>query len=206
MRSIAIVLGLVFCGISMSALGQAAVNSDNYPPYPDLGNQFTRQTLTLSERQAFEMRAVQKLHDLADYMGLAGSASYEGQLRKKAVVMATDLFLNDAQTFAMFLPDCRSPGMGPVGEYLRLLSTSKQYETLVAKVGEISLVAPGRETEEGTYQGRLGFVLDVDFKKGDISKCQRSFTGEIDFVLIRVNKKFGDKEKLVWETKLGGVH
>lgn len=206
MKSIAIILGLIFSSISMAGMAQSDMNSDDFPPYPRLGNQFTRQTLTLSERQAFEMRAVQKLRDLADYMGLAGSASYDGQLRKKAVVMAVDLFLDDDQVFAMFLPDCRSPGMGPVGEYMRLLSSSKQYETLVAQVGEISLVAPGRETETGNYEGKLKFVLDVDFRKGDISKCQRTFKGEIDFVLLRVKKKFGNNEKLVWETKLGSVH
>jgi hypothetical protein len=206
MKSIAIILGLLFCGISLTAFSQTSMNTDDYPPYPNLGSQFQRQTLTLSERQAFEQRAVQKLRDLADYIGLAGSASYDGQLRKQAGGMAVDLFLNESQTFVMFLPDCRAPGMGPIGEYLRLLAASKQYETLVTKVGQISLLAPGMETEEGTYAGRLGFVMNVDFRNNEISKCDRSFTGEIDFILLRVKKKFGNKEKLVWETKLGGVH
>lgn len=202
-RYIIIILGALFSWIQVN--GQDAGHRPLDKPFPNLYNQFAYVILPDVQLEAFGNRAVQKLFDFADYLNLISDREYDMDFRNKAMGMAEDLFLDKSLDFPDLTRHEAPISMTTVGNFLSVISKSKAFDKVEAtiKSAEITEEA-GREGQTG-YFGKIRFEMELVGKMKGKEVFSESYNGEIEFSIIQEIKKFGNKNRPVWESKLGKV-
>jgi hypothetical protein len=164
---------------------------------------FTTDTLPLNELKAYEMTAIQKLIDMADYLRVISDTTLDVRLRQQAYEMILGMCLpgrmedkdwemvyseRDLNARDPMLSQCRSEGL-----------------PCYVQPSQISIIEPFTRKNDTTLKGTLLFCQNNILHDGRTMRggLTRSYT--IDIYLIRNMKTFGSQQLRVWETYLGDI-
>ncbi|BDS13928.1 hypothetical protein [Aureispira anguillae] len=159
----------------------------------------------------YEEQAILKLQDMLDYMALIGSSQYNDVLRETAMetVLANfdetarvscDWVLNNGLEQAKDGASCTPVKM------LKELFAAAYYEIKV-NYETVRINQPLKKLPDGNYRGQLLYQQEVATQKikNTPSKMATPKAIKIDFLLERVEKKFGDEQEIIWEIKFLGM-
>ena len=130
--------------------------------------------LSESDLRAFEIRGIQKLHDLAALIEIIGDETYDSKLRDKAKQHALGFFANDS---------CPVMGMA-CRKYLGRVMGGRD-EPLM-NIQHIKVISPFTLFKDGQYTALIGFQMSGN------NEMQASLVAQ------RTRKQFGTEEEEVW--------
>ena len=142
--------------------------------------------LTRRNLEAFESRAVEKLEDYADYLGMVSDAGLDSSFREQARENLFGLFLEgEAPESTITLG---IPGDG--------------FTKLAFMIDSVKVLVPLEKENKKNYQGRLRYRFHtLGIHLADTILIQSSHE-EMGMVLQKRNKEFGEKRLQVWEVRL----
>jgi len=125
--------------------------------------------------QAYQLTAIQKFSDLADYLKVAVDSSAGPAFRQKAAEMASCMFVAGKQA-PVFLAG--------------------------AVVDSVWISGELQQASDSMYAGELSFVLQIPQKNGPGSKTR---AGKAGFFAVKQDKAFGKDTLRVWNVLLGDI-
>ena len=151
-----------------------------------LEDKFTSGKVSEAELKVFEERAVQKLKDFNDYLDIISNKKLDKRMRQDAIKQAEALFTS---------PDCKirfTYENMSISDYI-----NRKYKYGNGASPQIDSVTVGEPLtfSNGSYKGTL---------HGRSSNGGVAPTITIQMQLIKVQKKFGDEVKDVWDVRLCG--
>ncbi len=167
------------------------------PTEAELTDQLTADRLSPAQLRAFELRAQQKLRDFFDYLTLVGDPALDSTFRTEAAEQATALFTNP-RAVVRIAPTGQSAEDRVVGQWLKALAKSDEAATFL--MGEPALIRPLTLGDSSQYRGALS--VPVPSAGDGESEAQ---TYQVNVLVKRVDKDFGEDEMQVWEVFLEGV-
>jgi hypothetical protein len=142
-----------------------------------LEDKFTSGRVSQEELRGFEQRAIQKLHDFGDYLQIIADKQLDDKLRKEAIKQAEGIF---ADSNCQITIDTNPI---PLALYLQKVYTGKVKVLYISE--EISVATPLTYDSDG-YSGILQLHNGLTYS----------------MKLLKVEKKFGDEVKEVWDVRL----
>lgn len=142
--------------------------------------------LTRKNLGAFESRAVEKLEDYADYLGMVSDSVLDDSFREQARENLFGLFLEGTA------PESTSPTDFPGDGFAKLTFL----------IDSVMVLHP-LEIENGKdYRGRLQYRFHTLGIQAADTILLRSSIEEMEMVLQKRSKEFGEKRLQVWEVQL----
>ena len=169
--------------VSGRELAVAESNEDD-----QFDEQFSTTNPSEQNLSAFESRAIQKLEDFYELLGIVGDPSYDSAFRRQAVSLALDLFNREE---AILSKEGKNT-MTTLTQYLE--GVFKTRPAFKYGVKNISLSSPFLQESEDRYQAELSYHLD-----------QEEDTLKMNVVLVKKPKLFGQEKRYVWEVLLAGI-
>jgi hypothetical protein len=146
---------------------------------------------SLSERnlEAFEFRAVQKLMDYSDHLGIIYSEGYVESFRQQARQNISSYFNNSENAEIALNPDI----------------ISGSYNSFIFEIDSIDIIEPLQRETGIQYKGSMKYVEKIlGVGLADTTTISRS-SKTIEIVLQMDYKDFGEQSLLVWEILLGEI-
>ena len=150
---------------------------------------FTSESLSDDNLEAFEFKAVEKLMDYADYLGIIYSEGFAASFRQQARQNITAYF-NTGENAEMAL----SPG-----------SISGSYKSHHFLIDSVDIIKPLYRETDTRYTGSMGYAeLILGINTTDTIIVSHSHKA-IEIILQMDYKDFGENSLLVWEVLLGEI-
>lgn len=150
---------------------------------------FTSESLSEDNLEAFEYKAVEKLMDYADYLGIIYSEGYDSSFRQQARQNIRGFFNSPEHAEAALILE------GYTGPY-------KAYLTLIDAV---DLIQPLQRASDTRYTGSMGYSeMILGISASDTVPTSHS-RKTIEIILQMDYKDFGENSLLVWEVLLGAI-
>ena len=159
---------------------------------------FTGNQLLPGELSAFEIKALQKLRDISDYMKIYADSSYPQTFRKQSRQMIQTNFKNDADLLDFY-------------NHLELREDTVN-DLLIAKGIEGKFNAElesivisknlGRESDS-VYDGEISFLHRINSVITGDTLAIKSDKFRINIILEKIRKDFGDNTEDVWSVLFG---
>jgi hypothetical protein len=164
---------------------------------------FESETVPVHLLRSYEMVAMQKVTDFADYLNLLSDTSHDLKIRQQAAVMARSLFLSGESKVDNWSREFNLSGVNG-SDQLVSSALDKGLPWLIKPLN-ISVREPFTLLNESTFAGEVTFSLERTPRTGEEIQGDPSgpFTAEI--WLIRSPKTFGAKRLKVWEVSLGDI-
>ena len=165
---------------------------------------FISDTLSDQFLKSFEITAIQKLNDFADYLKIISDTSLEVQFRQQAAGLVRDLFVNDKiglHDWGIIYPEHNPETLKYLIEHC--LSDGIPFWI---QPSQISIRNSFTRENDSTYLGSLSFYQNrIPFINPEQSEI---VIGElvIDIYLIKSLKFIGDQQFKVWDVYLGDIH
>lgn len=157
---------------------------------------FESDFLSPDQLHGFEVTAMQKARDVADYYTILCDTAANILFREKAAGLLNSLFINDD----VLLDIINSANIKTLRQLTRE-GLSGQGPTTALSVKDVSLARPLSRLNDTLYNGKL----QVQYLIGrTASSSQRSKT--MDFQVARINKVFGKDSLRVWTVQLGSMN
>jgi hypothetical protein len=158
-------------------------------------SQFTAEVPSSISLNAFERRAMEKLKDFSDYLGIISDQSYDVEFRQKAVVQARSMFIDHSKIrFERY-------GAQKIDIFLSNLQENAEKSKII--ISNIALGEPLKETVAALYEGSL--IFDFYMISNDGTPMADKHSMKAEFFLIKTSKLFGTTQKVVWEIFLGNI-
>lgn len=197
--------GLIFTGCGQAnheRSPEAIINSIKADSMMISGFEFEKDSLSDSSLRAFEVRAAQKLRDVADLIQIMSDTSIEQSFREQAKQMMISTFLKGANTITFKSDDNRT----------EKLTITQLTDSLLANTDpKLEVEVTGIESQQNlqrkkayTYEGSLSFNQSIYQRRNGSLKLTKH-NMKISIVVKRIVKKFGTSSKEVWEVLLGNV-
>jgi hypothetical protein len=154
--------------------------------------------------KAFEVKAIQKLSDFADYLKIASDSSLDATFRQQAALMAAKLFIpgeintrkwgkiydeNDLTTLDKLLNESQKQGMHCWVQPIQIVT-----------------ITPLTRENDSTFKGMLSFYQRcILFSKPGSSEI-KSGKLLIDMYAVKRIKPFGNEKLCIWEVYLGDMN
>jgi len=166
-------------------------------------NVFTSDSLSDYFLRAYEMTAIEKLNDFADYMKIISDTTLDLRIRKHTAELARGLFLNDEIDLSGWSKSWPEPGLN-IPDNLISYSLSDGV-SFYNRPMEINLIKPFTSINDSTFTGDLSF----NYKSFSLSGQDTSgiVSGElvIDIYLVKKLRYFGKDQIKVWDVYLGDI-
>ena len=165
---------LLLCVLPFLGTAQSASNS--------MENSFTAEKLTNKQVLIFQQRAIQKLQDFYDFLGIVSNPVYEKHMREDAKAQAKQMFYQadctvDGKLAKTYIDSCFG------------LKTRLALKVVNVKVKD-TMKMQANVLDNEYYQGVITFNLS--------SGTETTTTKTAYVVLARSNKQFGAAKKEVW--------
>ncbi len=198
-KYIGIIILSLFFGINI--FSQVDVQEKNFE---QLQNTLTNEKQTAYDLTGFEGRAMQKLEDLAGYIEIISNKEYDLTLRKHALSLAGKLFYDDRITIKNSDKQLSSLNILELNEYLNsVLKTG--YAKIVVEITDREYVENLKQSKFDSYSGKLIFEQTNTYYKNKEVQEETIEKKEVDIILIKTEKAFGEKKKSVWNVFLGDI-
>ena len=164
---------------------------------------FTSDTLSDQLLRAFEITAIEKLNDFADYLKILSDTALELKFRQHAAELTRDLFVPGEIKLKKWSKMYGIPGL----HTLDLLLEHSLAEGISYSIqpSQINIRNPFSSVNDSTCTGVLSFILDSNPLDDQEQSQKVSDTLDIDIYLIKEIKSFGHKQFRVWEVYLGNL-
>lgn len=160
-------------------------------------SQFTAERLSEKHFEAFETRAIEKLHDFTDYLRIISDDRYNEEFKINAMTQARELFIEHS---LITLPDITESAS--LDAFLDQSYQNPNPGYLI--IENPSIKVPLREATKNLYEGAVAFQLSL-LVNGDTLKTKTE-ERQAQFYLMKTEKNFGAKKKKVWEVFLGDIY
>jgi hypothetical protein len=166
--------------------------------YQDIENEFIKDELSVEDLSAYEIRAIQKLMDIADYININADTSISVQFRNQANQMIRENFFekNDAKNFYM--------NLGILEDTLNTTLYYLKYgEFFKTEFNSIEITNHFQKESDLEYTGEIQFNQRISLlNRADTVLI--NFPRRISMLAVKNEKNFGSKTQEVWEVYLGG--
>ena len=167
--------------------------------------------LNVQNLNTYEEQALLKLKDMLDYLSIIGSGKYNREMRETTLKSVLLNFVDKAELNCNWLIDDAentSSELKCLAEVLLKDFLKADYYDFQMNVKDVRILEKLKKSDNGNYTGRLSFEQSFQLKisaRDSNYYQQKTKAFEIDFLLLRVNKKFGNEEEEVWEVQFTGL-
>jgi hypothetical protein len=167
--------------------------------YQNIENEFMKDELSMEDLNAFKIRAVQKLKDIADYINITADTSISVQFRKQASQMIRENFIekSDLKIFYKNL-EILEDTLNSALYYIKYGGIFK------TEFNSIEIVNHFQKDSDLKYSGEIQFSQRISYLN-QLDTVVTSFTKRISMVALKTEKNFGNETQEVWEVYLGEV-
>jgi hypothetical protein len=160
----------------------------------------------LSEQslRAFELKAKQKLADLADYLQIYSDPSLDGSFRDLTREMILDLFISDSVHIKLKIPGEMKGKNLSINEFLKMYP-SQVKNSIAFTFDSIVLSEPLHKVNDQWYTGSLKFLRRYKVSLQTNSGITRSVNNKVDIIATKVKKQFGTDKLQIWRIFLGDI-
>ena len=145
-----------------------------------VSDDFTSESLSGKNLEAFEFKAVEKLMDYADYLGIIYSEEFAESFREQARHMMTGLFTTSENADRALFPE----------------NISGSYNSYQILIDSVEIKNPLHRESDATYTGIMRYnELILGISPADTAVLNRS-QKMIDIILQMAYKDFGEKSKV----------
>lgn len=150
---------------------------------------FTSESLSDDNLEAFELKAVEKLLDYADYLGIIYSEGYDPSFRQQARQNIFGFFSSPEHAEAALFPEGFT---GPYKAHLILIDA-------------VDIREPLQRASDTRYTGSMAYAEMISGISNS-DTIPASFSRKtIEIILQMDYKDFGENSLLVWEVLLGEI-
>lgn len=167
-------------------------------------NSFTSKKLTAFQLKGFEKRAAQKITDYANYIKIISDKSYNLSLRKHALKLTKELFIDENVTVQLFNNKISKEKTVKISEFLHDILNSN-YSKITLKTSEITTTENLKTDKKGVYKGKMTYNVIINYFKNKKLIFTDKLEREIEINLIKINKKFGTSQTKVRSILLGSI-
>ncbi|PJB15171.1 MAG: hypothetical protein CO118_04800 [Flavobacteriales bacterium CG_4_9_14_3_um_filter_32_8] len=150
--------------------------------------------LTTEQKEAFQLRAIEKLEDFIDYLKIIADQKIDSELKQHSISLALELFINDSTLFTDSILADTTEAI-PLKSFLTTIQTNKT--PILVTIEAIKFTVPITADSLFNYQGNMEVILNIDGKK---------ITKNVNVQLVEKNKKFGTINKEITEIGLGNIY
>jgi len=167
-------------------------------------NVFTSDSLSDYFLGAYEMTAIEKLNDFAEYLRIISDTALDLSIRKHAAKLVKELFFSDEIELSGWSKSYPEPGINILNDLISY-SLSNGVSSWNQPM-QINLIKPFTIINDSTFTGDLSF----NYKSLSLSGKDTSelVTGRlvVDIYLMKRTKSFGKDRFPVWDVYLGDMN
>lgn len=167
--------------------------------FQDIEDNFVGNELSPDVLSAFEKRAVQKLKDIADYMNIYGDSNLSKPFREQASQLIKETFY-EQDDLRHFYNDLKLQE----DTVNRILCFRENIGTFKTEIDSVFLSNNLRMTSFLQYRGEIQFSQRVFVIHNTDTIVENNYPYKLEILVLKTEKKFGDKSEDVWEVYLGG--
>ena len=186
---------LTFCFMVMAAptcedeIYQADTRRNQLERLEMVSDDFTSEALSDKHLEAFEFKAVEKLMDYADYLGIINSVGFAESFRQQAKQNITGYFSTSENAKIALIPK----------------SISGSYNSCIFLIDSVDIINPLHRETDTRFTGSMRYVEKIlDAGPADTTLLSHSHK-TIQIILQMDYKDFGENSLLVWEVLLGEI-
>ena len=166
--------------------------------------EFESEHLTEEARYAAEVKAIQELSDLADYVEIYSDNSLDSLFREKAGEMIRGLFISEDASLSFGEVRNRKMKSTTVGEFVEK-GFGEDINQAKLVFDSIRVLEPLQKSGEETYSGRLAANQCIIKYISTDSIISPPTDVTIEFISSRQVKRIGQDTLKVWEVLLGDM-
>jgi hypothetical protein len=168
--------------------------------FQNIENEFIEDEPAPETIMAFEKRAVQKLKDLTDFLNIYANANLDKEFRVQAGQMIYESFYLefDVQKLFKVLELVEDTTAG-------ILYHSKNGETFNTEINLITVSSNFQQQSVSGFKGELRFSQKVFSIFPEGTTLRGDFIRQIEILLQKTEKEFGNEIQTVWEVYLGEI-
>ena len=151
-----------------------------------IAEDFTAESLTRRNLNAFEHKAVEKLWDYSDYLNILYNQNLDSAFRDQAGENIKDLFSG------------RSAPENPLPAEI----DPESYSTLRFAVDSVDIIIPLQKKTKETYKGSMQYFQKISGISGSDTLILDLSLHQMGMILRMRSKNFGEDSVLVWEVLL----
>ncbi len=159
---------------------------ERFEALQSVSEDFRSESLTRKNLEAFEFKAVEKLMDYADYLGIVYNNEVDKSFRDQAQENINRLFTG------------RSAPEEPVPSHIN----PELYNSLQFLIDSIVIINPFYREVTETYRGSVQYSLQILGINSADTIILESSINKIEMILQMDYKEFGENSLLVWEVLL----
>ena len=149
---------------------------------------------TAEQKEAFQLRAIQKFQDFVDYIKIISNRKVDDGLKEHSIQLSTDLFINDSTLVNdSILNNTTKPII--LNRFLTNIQTNNK--PIYIKVKSIAFTTPIASDSLNSYKGNIEAKLR--FYGNDVTK-------NIEVYIVEIKKDFGDNTQVINEVRLGNIY
>jgi len=167
-------------------------------------NVFTSDSLSDYFLGAYEMTAIEKLNDFADYMRIISDTALDLSIRKHAAKLVKELFFSDEIELSGWSKSYPEPGLNILNNLVSY-SLSEGVSSWNQPM-EINFIKPFTSINDSTFTGDLSFSFKSLSLSGQDTSEIVSGRLVIDIYLMKKTKTFGKDRLPVWDVYLGDMN
>jgi hypothetical protein len=169
-----------------------------------LKDEFESEKLSRKSLNAFEVKAEQKLVDLADYLQIYSDNKMNEAFKGQARQMILGLFISDSVKISSVLSDEKEGNSLPLTKFLHIDEGSNDL-SIDFKFDSIEIIKPLHRTGEFNYAGSLAFTRRIISYSSSDTLFFSPVKMDVDIIAAKINKTFGKDTLRVWEVFLGEI-
>jgi hypothetical protein len=154
--------------------------------------------------RAFEVKAKQKLADLADYLQIYTDKSMDESFRDHARQMIMELFISGSVQINLNDSATQKKQNLPIVEFLNMHHNLEQ-NSLNFIFDSIELYEPLHCVNDLNYKGSLKFSQRVDRSSSTHSLIPVSVMKRVEIIATKIRKQFGSDTLEIWQVCLGDI-
>ncbi len=168
-------------------------------------NSFTAKKLTKFQLSGFEKRASQKITDFANYIQIISDKSYDLSLRKHALKLTIDLFINENISIKLNNKNISKENPTKLSKFLKAVLES-DYSKITVDISDIQILENLNSDKKGDYKGKLIYTETFKYYKNNRLISTYKQKRETDINLIKIDKNFGTSQTKVRSILLGNIN
>lgn len=200
-----ILFGLLVLQTTIYSLNaQVVVNSNNIYGYEQMNKTLTSNTVSAYDLEGFEMRGKQKIKDFINYLEIISDNSYDLSLREHAYNLTKQLFANKDQKINDIDVKTQKIAELNIDDYLNLFMNN-EYSKIKFDITNITNKHKLINCDSQTYRGAFFVACSIEYYNGDKVAIKMASKKEVEIILMKRQKQFGNEKKDVWEVLLGYI-
>ncbi|OFY97308.1 MAG: hypothetical protein A3K10_10525 [Bacteroidetes bacterium RIFCSPLOWO2_12_FULL_31_6] len=150
--------------------------------------------LTTEQKEAFQLRAIEKFEDFIDYIKIISDQKIDYELKQHSINLALELFISDSTLFTDSILTDTTEAV-PLKSFLTTIQANKN--PILITIESIKFISPIAADSLFDYQGNMEVILNLHGKK---------LTKNVNVYLVEKKKVFGTINKEITEIGLGNIY